>query len=125
MRLLTPELKKHLPELGSNRETPLELMTVYARFLDRSGSWRWYPMEFDGKGKFMGLVVAGSFAVLGEFTLSELESIRADRDREAEGVLPDPEFHPLAVGELARLEPAVLHLLEEASPPLVKLEGMN
>ena len=74
MKLMTEELRKQLPPLGS--QDGLGGKTIaYAKFFTPSSSWNWYANEFDGQDMFFGLV-DGHCKELGYFSLSELESVR-------------------------------------------------
>jgi len=70
MKLLTKDLLKKLPPLGSqeNEKDPL----VVCKFFYPDFGWTWYAIEFDGKDEFFGLV-DGDERELGYFTLSELQ----------------------------------------------------
>ena len=73
MMLLTKELLKRLPPLGSQEEVEDPLLVC--KFFYADFSWTWYPIEFDGRDTFYGLV-DGFEEELGYFTLSELMSNR-------------------------------------------------
>jgi hypothetical protein len=74
MQLLTAELRKTLPKLGTT-DKPNDPHIARVKFFDPIGSWKWYAMEFDGKDRFFGLVV-GFEREMGYFSLSELKSIK-------------------------------------------------
>ena len=73
MKLLTQELKKHLPPLGSQDQE--EDPTVIVKFFTPWTNWTWYATEFDGEDTFFGKVI-GFETEMGYFSLAELESIR-------------------------------------------------
>ena len=85
MKLLTKEIKRRLPLLGSQEAGGLEAL-AQVKFFTPDGSWTWYATEFDGEEMFFGLV-AGFEKELGYFRLSELEQVRGrlglpiERDR--------------------------------------------
>lgn len=119
MKMLPEPIRTALPPIGASRETPLERVMVQARFKDASTEFSWYVIEFDGSDRFFG-IVAGRHAVLGEFTLSELESIREPDD--TPGVIFDESFQPSSVLSLAKRIQSVAQLLPPPSPDLVSLE---
>ena len=73
MKLLTNELRKQLPPLGTtaNQDDPI----VICKFFTPDSSWTWYAIEFDGDDTFYGLV-DGFEQEFGSFSLCELESVR-------------------------------------------------
>ena len=71
MRLLTKELRKKLPALGTTDGQ--ENATVICKFFTPDSSWSWYITEFDQEDTFFGLVV-GFEVELGYISLSELEA---------------------------------------------------
>ena len=73
MKLLTQEIRKKLPPLGSQDNNPDP--TIIVKFFCPWNSWSWYAYEFDGEDIFFGYV-RGDFNEFGTFSLSELESIR-------------------------------------------------
>jgi len=75
MKLLTKEIRKKLPPLGS--QEGLGGKTVaHVKFFTPDSSFTWYAMEFDGEDLFFGLVDSGSIKELGYFSLSELQKVR-------------------------------------------------
>lgn len=72
MKLLTEALKKQLPALYSQQNTPDPM--VITKFFHPLSNWTWYVLEFDGEDLFFGLV-DGFEQEMGYFSLSELESI--------------------------------------------------
>jgi hypothetical protein len=85
MKLLTNEIRRKLPPLGSTEEQGMDAI-ARVKFFTPDSSWTWYATEFDGKDIFFGLVI-GFEKELGTFSLSELESVRGpwglpiERDR--------------------------------------------
>ena len=73
MKLLTQELKKQLPPIGSQDQEADP--TVYAKFFCPWNHWTWFAYEFDQEDIFFGFV-KGDFDEYGTFSLSELESIK-------------------------------------------------
>lgn len=104
MKLLTKEILRKLPALGSADDVRLADKVVQVKFFLPGSSWTWYAVEFDPEsGEFFGLV-EGIEWEWGSFMLQELEEIRlhglfkVERDRYfrparvsdliAQGVLP-------------------------------------
>lgn len=117
MELLPQELREHIPDVGSDPETPLAETMVYVRLFDPSSSWRWYVLEFDGQDTVFGLVVTDHLATAGQFTLTELRAIQHhDKQLGEVRILRDESFQPLAVRDLCRREPVLQELLEEPAP---------
>ena len=73
MKLVTGEVRKALPALGSQEENPDPMVPV--KFFQPWGAWTWYATEFDGADTFFGYVY-GFEGELGYFSLAELESVR-------------------------------------------------
>ena len=90
MKLMTQEVIKRLPPLGSQNGMKPEEVKIAVKFFAPWGSWTWYVIEGertpDGDWEFFGLV-RGSETELGYFRLSDLQSIRGsfglgiERDR--------------------------------------------
>lgn len=84
MMLLTAELRKKLPKLGTSEK--LKDATAQIKFFTPWGRWTWYGIEFDGKDTFFGYVV-GNYKEYGYFSLKELQSVKGpvglkiERDR--------------------------------------------
>ncbi len=74
MKLLTDEIRRKLPLLGS-QDGRGGKQTAWVKFFMPSGPFTWYATEFDGTDMFFGLV-DGLEKELGYFSLSELKSIR-------------------------------------------------
>jgi len=76
MKLLTKEIIRRLPKLGSQSEKKAEDVKIVVKFFDPTGSWTWYASEAgqreDGDWEFFGLV-RGFEVEYGSFLLSELE----------------------------------------------------
>jgi len=74
MKLLTQQIRRKLPPLGS--QEPLGPKAVaHVKFFTPDSNWTWYATEFDGQDTFFGLV-DGLDKELGYFSLSELQSTR-------------------------------------------------
>lgn len=73
MKLLTEEIRKKLPPLGSQSENLDPVIIV--KFFCPWSYWTWYAYEFDGEDIFFGFV-KGDYDELGTFSLSELESVK-------------------------------------------------
>jgi hypothetical protein len=123
LRLLSEELAKRIPLLGSNQSIPLEDKTVFVKFLCPDLSWRWYVIEYDGDNTFFGIVMAGEHAIAGQFTLSELESLefRGENNNEP-GVEFDQYFRPKTLSKLIKIEPNISQLLQKSGLDLVDLD---
>lgn len=78
MKLLTKEIREKLPPLYSqDGKDPAEVM-VFAKFFFPMGRGTWYATEFDGDDTFFGFVKSPldpDLDELGEFSLSEMESV--------------------------------------------------
>jgi hypothetical protein len=95
MKLITKEVLRRLPPLGSQEEKGLEAMAV-VKFFTPDASWTWWASEFDGEDLFFGLV-HGFEKELGYFRLSELKQIRGALGLPVER---DRYFRPKTLGEL-------------------------
>jgi len=95
MMLLTKEIRRKLPPLGSQEEKGLDALAVVKLFTPDS-SWSWYASEFDGEDLFFGLV-DGFEKEVGYFRLSELQQIRG---KLALPVERDRYFRPRTLREL-------------------------
>ena len=73
MKLLTQELKKQLPPIGSQADS--NDPTIIVKFFCPWNHWSWFAYEFDGEDIFFGYV-KGDFDEYGTFSLSELESVK-------------------------------------------------
>jgi len=71
--LLTQEIRKRLPPLYANEELGLDAL-AQVKYFTPDSNWTWYASEFDGEDIFFGLV-SGFEVELGNFSLSELESV--------------------------------------------------
>lgn len=75
MKLLTKEILKKLPPLGSQDGKGLDA-TIHVKFFTPDSNWTWYATEYDPEtGEFFGLV-DGFEKELGLFTLRDLQSVR-------------------------------------------------
>ena len=73
MKLLTEEIRKKLPAMGSQADN-LD-PSIIVKFFCPWNQWTWFAYEFDGEDIFFGYV-KGDFNEIGSFSLSELESVR-------------------------------------------------
>jgi hypothetical protein len=89
MKLLTAELIKKIPELGTQDGKDLTDIPIIIKFFHPFSSWTWYVTEghchVGGDWEFFGLV-RGHEVELGPFMLSELEEVKIhglgiERDR--------------------------------------------
>ena len=77
MQLLTKEIRRKLPPLGS-QDSKGGKAEAWAKFFTPDSSWTWYATEGQEEGDdflFFGLV-EGHFKELGYFSLAELSSVR-------------------------------------------------
>ncbi len=95
MKLLTGEIRRILPPLGS-QETSGPDALARVKFFTPDSNWTWYASEFDGEDTFFGLV-DGFEKELGYFSLSELQQVRG---RLGLPVERDLYFRPTALREL-------------------------
>jgi hypothetical protein len=81
MKLMTKELEKQLPALYA-QDGKGDDAIVYVKYFDIGSSWSWYGMEFDPKDRIFFGFVNGFEPELGDFSLTELESLgmRIERD---------------------------------------------
>ena len=96
MKLLTQEIRKKLPPLGSqaNNLDPTIIVKLFCPW----NHWTWFAYEFDGEDTFFGFVV-GPYPELGYFLLSELESGRGPLGLPIER---DLYFQPTPLGEIMK-----------------------
>lgn len=89
MKLMTKEIEKKLPSLGTHQSADDEDIPVVAKFFTPDSSWTWYVTEGEREGddwRFFGWV-DGHYPEFGYFMLSDLESVRGslglgvERDR--------------------------------------------
>lgn len=74
MKLLTSEIRRALPPLGSTEALGMDA-PIIVKFFTPTSNWTWYATEFDGEDLFFGLV-DGFEKEFGYFSLNELESVR-------------------------------------------------
>ena len=74
MKLLTAEIRRALPALGSTEVLGMDA-PIIVKFFTPTSNWTWYATEFDGEDMFFGLV-DGFEKEFGYFSLCELESVR-------------------------------------------------
>jgi hypothetical protein len=74
MQLLTKELRRKLPPLGS-QDGKGGKAVAWAKFFTPDSNWTWYAAQFDGQDTFFGLV-EGQEKELGYFSLAELQGVR-------------------------------------------------
>jgi hypothetical protein len=73
VKLLTQEIRKQLPMIGSQADNLDPIIIV--KFFCPWSFWTWFAYEFDGGDIFFGYV-KGDFDEIGSFSLSDLESVR-------------------------------------------------
>lgn len=75
MRLMTKELERKLPELGTTEKMDIKDVRIYAHYFSIKNNWDWYACEYDSKtGEFYGLV-DGFEKELGGWTMADFESV--------------------------------------------------
>ena len=74
MKLLTQEIRRKLPALGSQEEQGGRAI-AWAKFFTPWAGFTWWATEFDGEDRFFGLV-DGHERELGYFSLSELQNVQ-------------------------------------------------
>ena len=74
MKLLTKELEKKIPMIGSQED--VEDPVVHVHYFHPLSSWDWYGIEFDPSERMFFGWVRGDFPELGYFNLEELESVK-------------------------------------------------
>jgi hypothetical protein len=79
-RLLTKELEKKLPPLGSTDDNPDKIAIV--KFFTPAPSWTWYAVEYCPEEKLFFGLVEGLEREWGYFSLAELESLNAAVERD-------------------------------------------
>jgi len=96
MKLLTKEIRRRLPALGSiaNEKDP----TVQVKFFTPDSHWTWYAVEFDSEDIFFGYV-EGLENEFGTFSLRELEELRGPWNLPVER---DKFFKPCPLSEVIK-----------------------
>lgn len=74
MKLMTQELRRKLPPLGSQDGLGGKAV-AHAKWFTPDSSWTWYALSYDGEDTCFGLV-EGFETELGYFSLSELRAVR-------------------------------------------------
>ena len=76
MKLLTKEIIAEFKKIGLQENKKSEDVICVAKFFDPTGSWTWYATELYSSGAtFFGLV-DGFELEWGNFSLSELQSVK-------------------------------------------------
>jgi len=75
MKLITKEIERRSPALGSTSQMSAGDIKVVAKFFDPSGSWEWYMVEYDPEERIGFGLVHGFENELGYFSIEELESV--------------------------------------------------
>src|SRR5438552_2611261 len=73
--LMTQALRAQLPALNATHETHSLDKIIQVSYVLPDSFWYWYPIEFDGKDTFFGLVVA-AVVEFDTFHLGELHAVR-------------------------------------------------
>lgn len=93
MKLMTEEIKKQIPQIGSQANVTDPIIQV--KFFCPWNNWTWLAYEFDGEDLFFGLV-KGFCDELGYFSLSEMESVQGPMGL---GIERDINFKPKPLSE--------------------------
>lgn len=98
MMLLTQANRKSLPPLYS-QDGKGDDAIAYVKYFCPWTRWTWFATEFDGEDTFFGLVF-GDFTELGDFSLSELQSIKGPMGLKIERELG---FKPTSLSEIREM----------------------
>lgn len=98
MKLLTKELERKLPPLGSQDGQGTNAI-AYVKFFTPDSNWTWWASEYDPKERCFYGLVQGLEEELGYFSLDELESVRGPMRLKIER---DLWFKPTPLKELYR-----------------------
>lgn len=95
MQLMTKEIEKSLPIMGSQdgEDNP----TVYVKYFNPLGSWYWYGTEYNPEERLFFGLVFGFETEAGYFSLEELESIILPMGM---GIERDLHFKPRPMAEV-------------------------
>ncbi|MDX2697471.1 DUF2958 domain-containing protein [Streptomyces ipomoeae] len=74
MKLLTKDIERRLPPLGTNDENPNPVARV--KFFTPDSHWTWYGIEYDPEQRIFFGLVHGVETEYGTFSLNELEQVR-------------------------------------------------
>ena len=97
MMLMTKEIEKKIPAIGTHSDTIAQDVPIIAKFFAPWSNWTWYVTEGTKDGddwRFFGMV-HGDEKELGSFMLSELENVngpiglKIERDRGYTGTLSE------------------------------------
>lgn len=95
MKLITAEIAKKLPPIGSTEN--VEDPEIIVKFFDPCGSWSWYVTEGDLEtGELFGLV-DGHEKELGYFSLADIQEFRG---RLGLGIKRDMHFGPARLSQV-------------------------
>lgn len=94
MKLMTKELERALPALGSEENNPDPLVRV--KYFHPMSHWTWYGIDYDPKERIFFGYVEGDFNELGYFSLGELEDIKVF----GLGIERDLYFEPKPLSEI-------------------------
>jgi len=86
MKLITKEIEKKAPAIGTTGEMDPSDIKVVAKFFFPAGNWTWYMTEYDPEERLCFGFVIGHENELGYWSMDELEEIfvnglRVERDR--------------------------------------------
>lgn len=97
MKLMTAQLKKKLPALGTQEENPDPM--VWAKFFDPCGRLTFFVLEFDGDDTLFGFMVSPLGEDCDELGYSSLAELQAIRTRFGLGIERDINFKPVPLSE--------------------------
>lgn len=94
MLLITKEILKNAPKIGTTSEMKAKDVKIVAKFFHPLSQWKWYMTEYDAETKEAFGFVKGDYPELGYFSLDELESLEImglgmERDRHFEATLEE------------------------------------
>lgn len=99
MKLLTKEIEKKLPPIGTTSELSADEMVAVVKFFTPDSNWTWYGIEYDPENRIMFGLVEGFATEFGDFSLAELESVKGPLGLKIER---DKFFQPTKVSELLK-----------------------
>ena len=73
MMLMTQEILKRIPAIGSTESIPLDEKIVHVKFFHPCSSWSWYAFEYDPATRLFFGMVNGHELEMGSFSLDELD----------------------------------------------------
>ncbi len=96
MKLLTKEIEKRLPPLGS-QDGKGDSSIAYVKYFHPLAEWYWYATEYDPEDRIFFGLVFGFETEWGYFSLDELESVQSPLPIER-----DLYFEPTPISEVRK-----------------------